>query len=171
MEREFRIRRSQFPEKALPLLENAAGKVKKLRFYKEVDSIGSNYKAKFKKDRLWYSMEFSENGELEDIGITIEEVDVPNDSWSNILAHLKKDSTKYRILRIQQQYPVAGNRTEAITLKNAFQNLLLPYINYEIMVSKKGKNGYRDHEVLFDAMGNFISSKKSLPPNYGHILY
>lgn len=171
MEREFRIRRSQFPESALPLLEIAVGKVKKLRFYKEVDSNRTSYEAKFKKDRLWYSMEFSENGGLEDIEITIKAVDVPNDTWSNIQSHLKKDSVKYRILKIQQQYTVTGHRTVATTLKNAFQNLLLPYINYEVMVAKKGKGGYRDHEILFDAMGNFISSRKSLPPNYDHILY
>lgn len=171
MEREFRIKRSQFPKKTAALLKDHLQKVKQVRYYKEVDSVKVSYEVKFKKDRLHYSMEFSEDGHLEDIEVSVEQLDVPNETWDNILGHLERDSVKYRIIKIQQQYPVSNDRAEATTIKNAFQNLMLPYINYEVMVSKKGNNGFRDYEILFDAEGHFIRSRKSLPPNYDHILY
>ncbi|MFH6603387.1 hypothetical protein ACEZ3G_07860 [Maribacter algicola] len=57
------------------------------------------------------------------------------------------------------------------TLKNAFQNLMLPSIKYELMVAGKNDKNYEQFEILFDADGNFEKIRKSLPPNYDHILY
>ena len=169
-EREFRIKKSQFPETALTYIDSKLKEARRIRFYKETDSAKVSYEAKFKKDRLKYSVEFDENGTLEDIEILIEPVDIPDDSFANIQAYLDDNFTKHRIRRLQQQYPVVGKDVETV-VKEAFQNLMLPYINYEIVVAGKKDEGYEEFEILFDAGGNFIKSRKSLPPNYDHILY
>ncbi len=169
-EREYRIRKSQFPANALELIEEKITDAKRIKFYKETDSTKVSYEAKLKKGRLWYSIEFSEDGVLEDIEILIKTTDIPDATLSKIEAYLNNNFNKYRIKRLQQQYPA---RTDALekTLRNAFQNLILPTNNYEIMVAGKREDGYMDYEILFDADGNFKNQRKSLPPNYDHVLY
>lgn len=170
-EREYRIRKSQFPEKAHRLIAEQLLQARRIRFYRETDSAETSYEAKFKKDRLHYSVEFDEKGQLEDIEILIKEVDLPSESFSNIRQYLDTSFRKYRIRRIQQQYVVTADEQQETTLKNAFQNLLLPGINYELMVAGKRGKSYMDYEILFDSEGNFIRQRTSLPANYDHVLY
>lgn len=170
-EREFRIKKSQFPpttlEKALPYLDD----VRRLRFYKEIDAGRVSYEIKFKKDRLHYSVEYSDAGELEDIEVRIKPVDIPTESWEAMEGHLTGSFEKYKVRKIQQQYRRASFPSDSDTFQKAFQNLLLPEIRYELMVHAKTEDGYRDFEITYDARGNFIQKKKSLPPNYDHVLY
>lgn len=170
-EREFRIKKSQMPEVAIQLFENTVVQPKRLKFYKETDSTKNSYEAKFKKDRLWYSMEFDADGTLEDIEITIEPIDIPSDALANIKAYFEKTFKKHRIKKIQQQHLASKEEALEKTLRNAFQNLLIPSLNYEIIVSGKIEKDYLEYEVLFDADGTFINRRKRLPPNYDHVLY
>ena len=170
-EREYRIKKSQFPEEAIILISEKLEGAKRLKFYKETDSAKTSFEAKFKKDRLWYSVEFDESGKLEDIEILVKEVDLPSDTYSAILKYLDKSFLKYRIKKIQQQYPTNEGEELNKTIKNAFQNLILPSINYELIIGGKKNQEYFDYEILFDSQGNFIQTRKSLPPNYDHVLY
>ncbi|MDP5061869.1 MAG: hypothetical protein NWP64_08125 [Maribacter sp.] len=169
-EREFRILKSQFPAKAIATINENLTDFKRIRFYKETDSTKISFEAKLKKDKLWYSIEFDENGTLEDIEILIKITDIPNDAYANIESYLNKNFTKYRIKRLQQQYPSKNESLEA-TFKSAFQNLILPTNNYEIVIVGKKDKGYLDYEIQFDAEGNFRKIRTSLPPNYDHVLY
>lgn len=169
-EREFRIRKSQFPTAALDVMESELQEVKRLKFYKETDSAKTSFEAKFKKDRLWYSVEFDEKGHLEDIEVLIKEVDIPSDALAKMITYFESQFSKYRIKRIQQQYPANQEQLKE-TFRNAFQNLLLPSLNYELIVAGKVDKNYFDYEILFDAEGNFKKIRKSLPPNYDHVLY
>jgi hypothetical protein len=170
-EREFRIKKDQFPASAIDLLDTHIKDRKRLKFYKETDGTKGSYEAKFKKDRLWYSMEFDIDGTLEDIEITIEPLDIPSEVLANITMYFNKAFSKHRVKKIQQQYLASVEEKSRKTLRNAFQNLLIPSLNYEIIVSGKEDKSYLDYEVLFDAQGNFINRKKQLPPNYDHVLY
>ncbi len=170
-EREHRILKAQFPENALGFIVSKLNGAKRIRFYKEIDSARVSYEAKFKKDRLWYSIEFDQAGELEDIEITINPVDMPNEVFKNINAYLVSYFQKSKIKKIQQQYVATPEVEPGKTLNNAFQNLMLPSINYEIIVAgKKGQNNGQ-YELLFNAAGDFKSIRESLPPNYDHVLY
>lgn len=169
-EREYRIKKSQFPEKALNYISDRLKEARRIRFYREVDSAKTRYEAKFKKDRLKYGVAFDNNGNLENVEIQIKSVDIPNDSFSKITEYLSSSFKKYRIRKINQQYPFDENDTEK-TLKNAFQNLLLPGLNYELIVSGKKNKNFSQFEILFDAQGDFVKIRKSLPPNYDHVLY
>ncbi|WP_411029023.1 hypothetical protein [Spongiimicrobium sp. 3-5] len=170
-EREHRILKKQFPKNALAFVEAKLEGAKRVRFYRELDSAKTSFEVKFKKDRLHYSVEFDENGNLEDVEITISEIDLPNESWANIKAYLNKNFKKTKVRKIQQQYTTSGHQTSEETLRNAFQNLLIPSLNYEIIVAGKKRKNFELFEVLFDASGNFIKIRKSLPANYDHVLY
>jgi hypothetical protein len=170
-ESEFRIKKSEFPQNAIALIRDQIEDVKRLRFYKEIDSVTISFEAKFKKDRLHYSIEFNSEGVLQDVEIRIREIDVPNDVLKSITKHLEKAHPNYKIHKIQQQYPIRDGMRVKKLIEDAFQNLLLPYINYELIVSCKADTGRLEFEYLFDGEGNFISKRKSLPANYDHILY
>lgn len=171
VEREHRIKKKQFPNTAHEFIREKLKDAKKIRFYKETDTTKITYTAKFKKDKLYYSVEFDESGNPEDIEILIKEVDVPRDSWSQITKFLKEKFDRYKIRKIQQQYPVTSNEAAETTLNNAFQNLLIPSLNYEIMVRGKIHDTHADFEILFGAEGDFIKMRESLPANYDHVLY
>ncbi|MFC2148050.1 hypothetical protein ACFLR9_05720 [Bacteroidota bacterium] len=171
VEREHRIKKNQFPETAHEFIQEKLEEAKKIRFYKETDTAKISYEAKFKKDKLYYSIEFDESGKLEDIEISIKEVDVPEDSWSKITKFLNEKFAKFKIRKIQQQYPITSDETAETTLNNAFQNLLIPSLNYELIVRGKIQDVHSDFEILFGAEGDFIIMKESLPANYDHVLY
>lgn len=170
-EREFRIRKTQFPragfERASPFLDGA----RRVHYYQETDSNRVSYEIKFKKRRLRYSVEFSGEGELEDIEVGISPVDMPATSWEAIETHLTRTLGKHRIAKLQQQYPRAAFESDSETFQMAFQNMLLPVIRYEIMVQARGEEGFKEYEILFDHQGVVLSVRESLPPNYDHVLY
>jgi len=170
-EREFRIKKSQFPQASLALAEPFLNGVRKLRFYKEIDSSKQSYEIKFKRDKLKYSVEFNDKDVLEDIEVGISEVDIPKASYKAMEGFLKNNFSKYKIRKIQQQYPGTAFASTEETFGNAFQNLILPEIRYELMVYAKTTGHYMDFEILFDNEGKFLNQRKSLPPNYDHVLY
>ncbi|WP_298489194.1 hypothetical protein [uncultured Maribacter sp.] len=169
-EREFRIKKSQFPTSALQLVEEKLTGAKNIKFYKEIDSSVAIYNVKFKKERLWYSLEFTKEGILKDIEVKIKNIDIPEESYERILQFLKQSFTSYKIKEIQQQYVVLNNEKEI--LKIGFQNLITPDINYKLLVKgKKETRGKKQYKVLYNSEGKNISIKETLPPNYDHTLY
>lgn len=171
LEGEHRIKKSQFPENSIFFMESKIGSVKKQRYYREIDSSAIYYTSKFKKDRLHYSIQFSENGLFQEVAIAVKEIDIPQDSWKNITSFLEQHITKYRIKRILQLYTVSEDQPEAITLKRAFQNLIIPELTYRIMAKGKTEGKCQGYRLIFDSEGSLAQIKMALPPNYDHILY
>ena len=169
-EREHRIRKDQFPETAKTLIAEEVQDAKKIKYYKEIDGDRTKYEVKLKKDKLWYSIEFNKDGVLEDIEITVKPIDLPDESYTAITNYLGRNFNKYKIQKIQQQYLADQNDVKA-TFKKAFQNLILPEVNYELMINGKEDKRYELFEMLFNAEGKFIKKRTALPPNYDHILY
>ncbi|MFS4454674.1 hypothetical protein [Maribacter sp. 2304DJ31-5] len=170
-ERKYRILKSQFPKTALELIDKKLEGAKKLKFYKETDSIKSSFEARFKKDRLWYNAVFDENGKLGNMEILIKPIDIPSETFLAIERYVKKAFSKYRLKEIWQQYPTSSEETLENTLKNTFQNLIIPSITYKIMVAGKKSRSYLAHEIQFNAQGELLNIHRSLPPNYDHVLY
>jgi hypothetical protein len=170
-EREHRIKKNQFPTVARHFIDKNIQDYRKIKYYRETDSAEIRYTARFKVDRLRYGTSFDQEGALQGIEILVTEVDIPGESLKEIRQFLDSAFNKYRIRRIQQQYPVKQGEPVAITLKNAFQNLLLSSLRYEITVSGRKTKGFTDYEALFNAEGQFLKIKEALPANYDHVLY
>ena len=170
-ERESRIEAEEFPKKSYGIIQDYLKDAKRVRFYQETDSIKKSFEAKFKKGRLHYSVEFDQNGTLEDVEFNIKERDIPNDTWGTILYYLDENHTKYRVKKIQQQYPVMEDQSIEQTLHNAFQNLILPEVNYELVFAAKENKGYQEYEALFNSEGRLMRIRKSYPLGYDHVLY
>ena len=171
LEREHRILESQFPNKALIFVKEKAVSAKRLRYYKEIDSTQKTYSAKFKKDRLYYRMDFDEKGNLKDIGFIVKKIDIPEDSYSNIQLYLTHHIQQSKIKKILQLYSINDNKNPRETLKNTFQNLLLPSNLYKLTVIGKNEGKRQEYNITFDAEGTFKQMSLSLPSNYDHVLY
>ena len=169
-EKESRIKKESFPEKAYDLISTYLENAKRVRFYQELDSTKKSFEAKFKKGRLHYSVEFNAEGDLEDVEFVIREFDIPEDTWNTIKSYLSSNYPKLRIKKIQQQHPLTEDDPEK-TVYEAFQNLMLPHINYEIIFSSKKERKFQSYEALFNAEGNLVNIRKSFPPSYDHVLY
>ncbi len=169
-EREHRIRKSQFPILKQDLTLTGSG-IKQQRFYKEMDNSQITYTMKFKQDRLRYFMDFNPEGILQTMGFKVKQVDFPSDTYSNIEAYLAANFYKVRIRRMYQEYPVANAEEIETTINNAFQNMLLPDNMYRLIFSAKKDKKRTEYEAYFDAEGNFMKIRQSLPANYDHILY
>lgn len=167
---EFRIDKDEFPSQSIDVIASYLQNVKRLRFYKEIDGAKTSYELKFKKDKLFYSVEFDTNGKLEDIEFIIKKADIPLSSLENIQDYLSANHQKAKIKKIQQQYLFDENITKQ-QLKSAFQNLLLPSIRYEIVISTKEESGYHYYEITFSSDGEKLDSRKFLDSNYDHVLY
>ena len=168
-EQEFRIDKGELPENILPVLSYYLDDVKRLRFYKEQDGEKSSYEVKFKKDRLLYSIEFDEKGVLEDVEFIVKQKDIPDETFEKLTKYLQSNHGKYRIKKIQQQY--LNTRNAQKTLKDAFQNLILPEIRYELIIATKDDEGYGEYEITFDAMGAHLLTRKSVNTKYDHVLF
>lgn len=169
-EREIRIEEAKFPAEALNLASPYLEDAKRVRFYRETDSIKVSYEAKFKKGKLLYSVEFDKTGQLEDVEFIIKKNDVPEESWNAMEGWLGNAFKKVKIKKIQQQYPLLDSQPDQL-MREAFQNLILPYIRYELVFSAQNGKGFQLYEGLFDANGKMLKIRKSLKPTYDHILY
>ncbi|MEL6305173.1 MAG: hypothetical protein AAFQ20_10320 [Bacteroidota bacterium] len=169
-ERESRITRDEIPQNALELLNPYLEDAKRLRYYQESDGNKRSFEVKFKKGKLRYSVEFSPEGKLEDVEFLIKSADIPDETWANIQSTFQEKFSKTYVKKIQQQYPCEG-KDEPEVLREAFQNLILPYIRYELVVAGKTQNHHRLYEILFDANGALLLLREFAPTNYDHVLY
>lgn len=169
-EAEHRIKKSQFPALEDPQLIPVEG-IKQMRYYKETDNSKPRYRLKFKNNRLHYYMNFTPDGVLLDMGFKVKSVDIPSDTYTKINAYFSEHFENSKIRRMYQNYPVKKNALRKEVVKNAFQNLLLPEINYLLIIRGKKDGKWSNYRANFKADGAFIDIRHALPPNYDHILY
>lgn len=168
-EREYRIRKSQFPVLQSDSILNGHD-LKRKRFYKEIDSLGTNYILKFKKDRLHYTLSFDKDGTLKKSGFRVNEVDIPDEAFLAMENHLSASFNKFSIKRIYQQYASHDGNDKSL-LTSTFQNLLLPSIVYKLVVMGKKDGIKNEYDFWFNADGLFLTKRIALPMNHDHILY
>ena len=171
LEREHRIKKAQFPNEALQTILENNNDFKRLKFYKAVDSASKTYTAKFKKARLFYEMDFNEKGKLSGLGFAITPIDMPEESFARITEYLSQKFEKSKVRKMFQLYHVGSNKDIDETIKNAFQNLMISDVVYELFVKGKTDGVRTDFEITFDSEGNLIRMREALPANYDRVLY
>lgn len=169
-EREHRIRKSQFPIIQTDLMM-IAPHIRKKRYYKEIDSLATSYILKFKKDKLDYFLTYDDLGNLKTSGFRVKEIDLPMETFQKIQAYLAHSYEKYRIKRILQQYPPRTNDHVESTLKDTFQNLILPSNVYRLIIIGKNDGKNTEYDLWFSADGDLIRKRRTLPMNHDRVLY
>ncbi len=170
IEREHRIRKSQFPSVNIGLMFNGS-ETNKIRYYREVDSLETTYILKFKMARLNYLLSFDDAGKLKISGFRVNEIDIPEETLQKIKGYLSDSYEKSRIKRIFQLFPATNPENDESALKNTFQNLILPSNVYKLIVNGKNGKENNEYDLWFSADGNLIRKRQALPMNHDRILY
>ncbi|SFW59803.1 hypothetical protein [Cellulophaga fucicola] len=170
IEREHRILKSQFPEIRYAK-ETLGDNVKKIKYYKEVGTENVVFTAKFKKVKLHYQMQYSSEGDLQNIGFRVEELDFPAEVLLNIKSQFNSSLENYKIRRMYQQYPVTSKEDEESVFKSAFQNLITSSIEYKFVVKGKKDGDKVYKEFWFNADGALLRARNMLPANFDRVLY
>lgn len=170
IEREHRILKSQFPEIRYAK-ETLGDNVKKIKYYKEVGTENVVFTVKFKKVKLHYQMQYSNEGDLQNIGFRVEELDFPAEVLLNIKSQFNSSLENYKIRRMYQQYPVTSKEVEESVFKSAFQNLITSSIEYKFVVKGKKDGDKVYKEFWFNADGGLLRTRNMLPANFDRVLY
>jgi len=166
LEKEERIKNTDFPENALPwVLKFAEGK--RIKYYKEFDGDKTSYEGKFKKNGRRYSMEFSESGNLEDVEIEIHRKEIEKKLWRAMEIKLDSIEDRWRVKKTQQHYslPEKGYGQLLQQVKNQnFQYL-------ELIVAFKNKRNIYTKELLFNRDGTIIREREIKRRAYVFLLF
>ncbi|PWL32298.1 hypothetical protein [uncultured Roseivirga sp.] len=165
VERESRIKNPEVPEKALEYIEQTS--LDKVKWYRETGLESISFEAKFKHERRWYSVEFSEEGVLEDIEIEIDLHQVPEPTRELIDKYLEAEFKRHRIKKVQIQYKQTPLQT---LIREEVPKTDSPHA-FELVVKGKKSKLMKLWEVAFSSTGKFISIDQILNRNSTHLEY
>jgi hypothetical protein len=165
VERESRIKSTDVPQKALEYIEQTS--LDKVKWYRETGLESISFEAKFKHERRWYSVEFSEEGVLEDIEIEIDLHQVPEPTRELIDKYLEAEFKRHRIKKVQIQYKQTPLQT---LIKEEVPKTDSPHA-FELVVKGKKSKLMKLWEVAFSSTGKFISIDQILNRNSTHLEY
>ncbi|MBO6495343.1 MAG: hypothetical protein JJ909_07280 [Roseivirga sp.] len=165
VERESRIKSPEVPEKALEYIEQTS--LDRVKWYRETGLESISFEAKFKLERRWYSVEFSEEGVLEDIEIEIDLHQVPEPTRESIDKYLEAEFKRHRIKKVQIQYKQTSLQT---LIREEVPKTDSPHA-FELVVKGKKSKLMKLWEVAFSSTGKFISIDQILNRNSTHLEY
>lgn len=170
-EKEERIDRDEFPESAAETVNILPNNVKRLKFYKETDGNRQSYECKFKLNRKRYSVEYSQEGIIEDIEITIKFNRIADSIISNIESYLNDSFDKYRIIKVQEQFLYTDKISPTEFLDSILQQTSKFKPNFEIIAEVKSNKKRTIRELTFSPKGEFVNSRILTTSSYEHVLY
>ncbi|MDT0678422.1 hypothetical protein [Autumnicola musiva] len=170
IEQEDRISGEKMPEAAMQLINSEKpDNARRLKFYFETDGETTSYEAKFKFKGHDYSVEFNNNGILEDIEVELKKKNLPEAALQKIKSFIEENNERHKIEKIQAQYLPALSEIKAFAYaKNIQQNV--PQ-NYELIVAVKNDGKLQRFEMLFDNSGNFIEKREVIRNEYDYLLF
>ena len=170
-EKEERIQLSDFPEIAKTYFNFISHDAKYLKFYKETDGEKQSFEAKFKVDKLYYSVEFDTLGKLEDIEMVIKKKYIDKNIYKEIDNYFNSTFKKTRIIKIQKQFVNKTSKNDKQFIRNIIENPENKHTHFEIIAEIKTKKIHELREFTFDRNGKFKKSRVVTTSSYEHALY
>ena len=165
-EKEARIPIHDLPLTIQALLPQITQDAKRIRYYQEFDGEKESYEVKLKKRGTYFSIEFSQDGVLEDVEILISISELP----TPVLETIGKHFHRYKRTRIQKQFRHPKEQDPKQTLQRVFNGLILPTA-YEIVINGKTNSGYKQVEFLIDINGELLKKRNVITKDYEHVVY
>lgn len=161
-EKEERIKANQVPQTALEFLEPVSldGKVK---WYKEYALEGTSVEAKTKQHQRWYSIEFSDQGVLEDIEIKVKFESLPKNIQQSITDYFSSTFSKYRIQKTQIQYTGEPSLMQNLVQTSSPDSKL--NVAYELVLKGRKEGKIHRWECLFDDSGALVQQSQIVTRN------
>jgi hypothetical protein len=170
-EKEERIELKDFPQKAVDVLLALPKDCKRLKFYKETDGTKQSFEAKFKYNKQRYSLEFSNEGVIEDIEVTVKPKNIEDSVTTLIKSYFKRSYKRAKLIKTQKQYVYNESLNSVKFLNQVLSKSSSVEVNYEIIAEVKSKTERNIREFKFDKNGNFLNYKILNPDSYEHALY
>lgn len=170
-EREYRIKIGDFPEKAIQELKGYMKNARRIRYFQEVNHKNVSFEIKLNLEGFKHSIEFDSLGNLEDVETVIKKHEMPSAPLKGVEQSFDSEFTRYRIVKIQRQYPKEAFNSNEEVFNKAFQNHESPEVNYEIVVAGRKKEGFKDYEMTFNSNGELLNIREFISLAYDHILY
>jgi len=141
---------------------------KKLKWYHEqaLDRVSFEVKTTYQGNK--YSIEFDDQGKIEDIEVKIKWKEVPLDVQGQMEIVWQTNHQKTKICKVQRQY--LGDESRLLELLNATQVNGLK-ANYEIVINTKTGKNHEKYEYLFSAQGLFIKKSRIIVKNTDNLDY
>lgn len=173
-EKEERIPVDDLPPVVQALLPQLQTNAKRMRYYCEFDGDKDSYEVKFKKHSTHFSIEFSQEGSLEDIEMLIKKANLP----SSVMTSLNDTFPRCKLTRIQKQFVHPKGADPANTLRivlsknhDTLNHKLIDEANYEIEAQCFIENRFQKMELLFNADGKLLSTRTIIAEADDHIIY
>lgn len=159
-EREYRIKKDTIAENACVFI-NQSGFLEektKVKWYREESNDGTSVEAKFSQNGRGFSIEFSQQGQLQDVEIEIDEDEIPKKTLKSIEENLNEEFSKWKIKRVQRQW-VGG---EADVINSIKQKSAQPNVteNFELIVKGQSPEDKSYFEFLFDSSGKLLRKER-----------
>jgi len=167
-EKEERIKTKEVPKDAIDFI-NTLEFDKKVKWYKETAISRTSIEAKTKHDGKKYSIEFSIDGEIEDVEITVKWKAIHKNVQDKIILHLQSKYETFDIYKVQIQY--VGNKEMLLSYfkNNTAVNGL--EVNYEIIINTRVDKSFKQFEFLFSETGSFKKTAEIVLKNTDNIDY
>ncbi|MFT4761131.1 MAG: hypothetical protein ACI9XO_001643 [Paraglaciecola sp.] len=168
-EKEYRLKQENIPEKAKNFIEKF-GFSNKIKWYMEEGLKSTSIEAKTKENSTRYSVEFSNDGTIEDIEVVTNWNEMGAVLQEKICTQFSGNYTQFRIDKIQIQYTGAADQLVKL-LKTPDAVLPQLKIHYEIVVMTKTEDQYQPMEFLFDSAGEIVHQSKIIQRNLNNLEY
>lgn len=154
---ESNIKAQNVPENARSWMKDAYEGAKKYRWIEEESNNGKSYEAKLKYQGKWHSVEFNEDGVVEDIEVTLDFDDLDSLTKATLLNALGNAFEDFKIIKIQRQW--TGNPED---LEDAIDEGEMENIQTRYELEIYGKQGAKETnwEVLIETDGRITSSSE-----------
>ena len=168
LEREYRIKESGVPAKALNYVESIFKNVG-MKWYGEENLNGKAIEAKGRLQGDLYSVKFSVDGNLQDVERVMDFNSIPEDVRNTIAKNLKSRFSKFKLQKTQIQW--VGNMNDLAALVKEESVTGTYTTNYEITLrgTKDGRTDY--YEILSDNKGELIRESKIVQRSNQNLIY
>ncbi|MCH2236004.1 MAG: hypothetical protein MK078_17320 [Crocinitomicaceae bacterium] len=167
-ESEHRLNENEVPENAKVFVSRISSSGN-IHWYWEEGLNRTSIEAKFKHDKLKYSVEFDTTGVLEDVEIEIAWSSLDETLKKNITAELSTSYKKFKVRKVQIQY--SGTENDVMKKLKGEETELAVFTLYELVVKCKNEKGVNLVEFLFDNQGKLISKHTVIFKNSSNLEY
>ncbi len=159
---------SEVPSDASAWLGETYPNAVRVQWYFEQTSGETSYEAKLKQAGQWHSVEFSEDGTLQDIEITSRWRALPDSARQAVSTYLDTTYTKYHIRKIQRQLTGPPK-----ALQQAVRNTKVHGITERYEIEFYGNDGQEKllWEGLFDDAGQLIKKRRIVLRPIDNLIY
>lgn len=170
-EKEQRIQLSEFPEGAKSIIHNLPKGCKRFKYYIETDGDKLSFEAKFKFNKKRYSIEFTEDGQIEDVEFIVKLKHVKPSIKKNINSYFNLTFKTYKFIKLQNQYVYNSDKNQLQFLNDVLFQKQKSLPNFEIIAEIKINKQREVREFTFNNKGEFANYRILNPDSYEHVLY